>query len=57
MPGPVTIPGVDVPSADQQYMPVANVLEAAKAKGMSVGLVATSTIQHATPAGVQRPLA
>ena len=51
MPGPVTIPGVDVPSADQQYMPVANVLEAAKAKGMSVGLVATSTIQHATPAG------
>ncbi len=32
------------------YAPVASVLEAAKAKGKSVGLVATSRITHATPA-------
>ncbi|MDW5562256.1 MAG: alkaline phosphatase [Methanomassiliicoccus sp.] len=51
LPGPVTIPGVDVPSTDDQYKPVASILEAAKLKGMSVGLVATCNIQHATPAG------
>jgi alkaline phosphatase len=51
LPGPVTIPGVPVPSAHDQYKPVASILEAAKLKGMSVGLIATSNIQHATPAG------
>jgi alkaline phosphatase len=51
LPGPVTIPGVATPSAENQYKPVASILEAAKLKGMSVGLIATSNIQHATPAG------
>ncbi len=51
LPGTVTVPGVVASSADLKYSPVASVLEAAKAKGMSVGLVATSNIQHATPAG------
>lgn len=51
LPGPVTVPGVPVPSAQDQYKPVASILEAAKLKGMSVGLIATSNIQHATPAG------
>jgi alkaline phosphatase len=32
------------------YAPVASVLEAAKSRGMSTGLVATSRITHATPA-------
>lgn len=32
------------------YAPIASVLEAAKMKGMSTGLVATSRITHATPA-------
>jgi alkaline phosphatase len=33
------------------YVPLATVLEAAKLNGKSTGLVATSTISHATPAG------
>jgi alkaline phosphatase len=33
------------------YVPMATVLEAAKLQGKSTGLVATSTISHATPAG------
>ncbi len=36
---------------ETQYKPMATVLEAAKLKGKAVGLVATSTICHATPAG------
>ncbi|HEY3419637.1 MAG TPA: alkaline phosphatase [Methanomassiliicoccales archaeon] len=51
LPGTVTVSGVAVPLAGMSYSPVASVLEAAKAKGMSVGLIATSNIQHATPAG------
>ncbi|QLH75667.1 MAG: alkaline phosphatase [Methanomassiliicoccales archaeon] len=51
LPGTVTVPGVEVPSSDLMYSPVASLVEAAKAKGMSVGLVATANIQHATPAG------
>lgn len=50
LPGPVTVAGVDPVPADLQYKPVATVLEAAKLRGMSVGLIATSNIQHATPA-------
>lgn len=34
-----------------RYKPLATVLEAAKLKGKATGLVATSTITHATPAG------
>jgi alkaline phosphatase len=33
------------------YVPLATVLEAAKLQGKATGLVATSTISHATPAG------
>ena len=50
LPGPVTVPGVPVPSAEDQYKPVATLIEAAKLRGMSVGMIATSNIQHATPA-------
>jgi len=39
-----------VPTADP-YAPVASVLEAAKLDGKATGLVATSRISHATPAG------
>jgi len=51
LPGPVTIPGVSEPSSEDQYKPVASILEAANLQGMSVGIVCTSTVQHATPAG------
>jgi alkaline phosphatase len=50
LPGPVTIPGVAPITRQQQYKPVATILEGAKLAGKSVGLVATSNIQHATPA-------
>jgi len=36
---------------DSDMRPVATILEGAKARGMSTGLVATSRITHATPAG------
>lgn len=39
-----------VPTADP-YAPVASILEAAKLTGRATGLVATSRITHATPAG------
>jgi alkaline phosphatase len=39
------------PREEIQYKPLATVLEGAKLKGKAVGLVATSTICHATPAG------
>lgn len=50
LPGPVTVPGVEPVPEDLQYSPVASLLETAKARGMSVGLIATSNVQHATPA-------
>lgn len=50
LPGPVTIPGVASVPEDLQYKPVATVLEGAKLMGKATGLVATSNIQHATPA-------
>lgn len=50
LPGPVTIPGVDPVPEELQYKPVATVLEGAKLMGKATGLVATSNIQHATPA-------
>ena len=37
-------------AVDTERRPVATVLEAAEARGMATGLVATSTITHATPA-------
>jgi alkaline phosphatase len=50
LPARTTIPGVDEISDDLKYKPVASVLEGAKLMGKSVGLVATSNIQHASPA-------
>jgi alkaline phosphatase len=43
------LPGVSSP--DEDYKPVATVLEAAKLSGRSTGIVSTSRITHATPAG------
>lgn len=51
LPDGVTMPGVPKPSDDRKTKPVATVLEGAKLAGKSVGLVATSNIQHASPAG------
>ncbi len=51
LPVKTTIPGVSPIAADQQYNPVASVLEGAKLVGKSTGLIATSNIQHASPAG------
>ena len=50
LPARTTIPGVVQISEDLMYKPVASVLEGAKLRGKSVGLVATSNIQHASPA-------
>ncbi len=44
-----TIPGVPDPG-ESRCKPIASVLEGAKLSGRSVGLVATSNVQHATPA-------
>ncbi|HBL24110.1 MAG TPA: alkaline phosphatase [Deltaproteobacteria bacterium] len=49
MPCRVTIPGVPDPGPSR-CKPIASVLEGAKLTGRAVGLVATSNIQHATPA-------
>ena len=51
LPGSVTMPGLPAIAEDLRYKPVATVLEGAKLKGKAVGLVATSNIQHASPAG------
>ena len=51
LPDKVTMPGVAVPASGQRYKPVASVLEGARIKGKAVGLVATSNVQHASPAG------
>lgn len=50
LPARTTIPGIPQISDDLLYKPVASVLEGAKLKGKSAGLVATSNIQHASPA-------
>lgn len=39
------------PGSEMEYRPLATVLEAARLRGKATGLVATSTICHATPAG------
>ncbi len=51
LPAKTTMPGVAAIAADLQYKPVASVLEGAKLVGKSTGLIATSNIQHASPAG------
>jgi len=51
LPSLVTTPGVEQIKEEDKYRPVANVLEGAKLSGKATGIVATSEIQHATPAG------
>ena len=51
LPKVVNTPGVDAVNPEDAYKPVANVLEGAKLLGKSTGIISTSEIQHATPAG------
>jgi alkaline phosphatase len=51
MPDKVTVSYVDKPSEEQRMKPIASVLEGARLIGKSTGLIATSQIQHASPAG------
>ena len=51
LPSVVNTPGVKPVEKEDQFRPVANVLEGAKLSGRATGIVATSEIQHATPAG------
>ncbi|MCM3712033.1 alkaline phosphatase [Sporosarcina luteola] len=51
LPALVNSPGVDAVDPENAYKPVANVLEGAKLLGKSTGIISTSEIQHATPAG------
>ncbi|WP_409302375.1 alkaline phosphatase [Peribacillus sp. SCS-155] len=50
LPSIVNSPGVSAVSEKDVHRPVANVLEGAKQLGKATGIVATSEIQHATPA-------
>ncbi|AGX06947.1 MULTISPECIES: alkaline phosphatase [Bacillaceae] len=51
LPALVNTPGVSPVSEKDAHRPVANVLEGAKLAGKSTGIISTSEIQHATPAG------
>ncbi|MED4460961.1 alkaline phosphatase [Metabacillus fastidiosus] len=51
LPEVVNTPGVDPALAEKPFKPVANVLEGAKRGGKATGIISTSEIQHATPAG------
>lgn len=51
LPKIVNTPGVDPVDLEDEFKPVANVLEGAKLTGKSTGIISTSEIQHATPAG------
>jgi len=51
LPSKTTVPGVEQIAEELKYKPVATVLEGARITGRSTGLVATSNIQHASPAG------
>lgn len=51
LPESTTVPGVAPTVGEEQYKPAATVLEGARLQGKAVGLVATSNIQHASPAG------
>ncbi|MHC1746562.1 MAG: alkaline phosphatase [Negativicutes bacterium] len=50
LPVQTTIPGLEKIERELQFQPVATVLEGAKLAGKSTGLIATSNIQHASPA-------
>jgi alkaline phosphatase len=51
LPSKIKIPGKQDDHPKHAFVPVANVLEGAKSVGKATGLVVTSEIQHATPAG------
>ncbi|MCM3745215.1 alkaline phosphatase [Sporosarcina luteola] len=51
LPSLVNTPGVESVDSEDAFKPVANVLEGAKLLGKSTGIISTSEIQHATPAG------
>lgn len=51
LPAKTTIPGVAQIPDELKYKPVANLSEGAKLMGKSVGIIATSNLQHAHPAG------
>lgn len=51
LPSSVTTPGVQKVKEEDAFKPVANVLEGAKKLGKATGIVSSSEIQHATPAG------
>lgn len=46
-----TMPGVSKVEPADAKKPLVTVIEAAKTKGMATGIVSTSEVQHATPAG------
>ncbi len=50
LPDAVTIPGVPPSTPATRGRPVASVLEGARLSGRATGIVATSQVQHATPA-------
>ena len=50
LPSIVDMPGVEE-DPNNAFKPVANVLEGAKQQGKATGIISTSEIQHATPAG------
>ncbi|MED0965613.1 alkaline phosphatase [Bacillus paramycoides] len=51
LPSVVNSPGLELVKEECKFRPVANVLEGAKRSGRATGIIATSEIQHATPAG------
>jgi alkaline phosphatase len=51
LPSIVNSPGLSPVAKEDAFRPVANVLEGAKLQGKATGIIATSPIQHATPAG------
>lgn len=50
-PSKVVVPGTRTVTEEDAFVPYATVLEAAKLEGKATGVIATSQIQHATPAG------
>ncbi|KXY44457.1 alkaline phosphatase [Bacillus cereus] len=50
LPSVVNSPGLEPVKEECKFRPVANVLEGAKRSGRATGIIATSEIQHATPA-------
>ncbi|MGN4127247.1 alkaline phosphatase [Lysinibacillus sphaericus] len=51
LPSVINSPGLEQIAKEDGFKPVANVLEGAKQQGKATGLISTSEIQHATPAG------